>query len=149
MLSVRRMEQGQNLLETAVSLFWQVADILTGIAGPAEAWLRTAMARLGVPPELQTVALVAGAVALGLAVLRALGGLLRVALVLALVAVAVQALGSHDRAAPPARRVQAGTPLVVEYSKCSTVSGCTTGWMACAAIAASLNPCRISLSLPG
>jgi hypothetical protein len=42
-----------------------------------------------------------------------------------------------------------GTPFVVEYSKCSAVSGNTMGWMACAAIAASLNPCKISFSFPG
>ena len=148
------MEQGQNLLDTATALFWQIAHILTSIAGPAETWLRASMRRLGVPPELQTALLVAGAVGLGLTVLRAMGGLLRVVLVLALVALAVQALGSHNRPTPPARRLQAtasaaGTPLLVEYSKCSTASGCTIGWMACAAIAASLNPCRISLSLPG
>ncbi len=47
------------------------------------------------------------------------------------------------------RHEAAGTPLLVLYSKCSAVSGCTIGWMAWAAIAASLNPCRISLSLPG
>ena len=41
------------------------------------------------------------------------------------------------------------TPLVVEYSKCSASPGNTRGWIACAAIAASEKPCRISLSLPG
>ena len=43
----------------------------------------------------------------------------------------------------------AGTPLLVEYSKCSAVPGCTMGWIAWAAMAPSLNPCRINLSLPG
>ncbi len=42
-----------------------------------------------------------------------------------------------------------GTPLLVEYSKCSAVSGYTIGWIACAAIAPSANPCRMSFSLPG
>lgn len=125
------MEQGRNLLDTATTLFWQIAQILISIAGPIEAWLRASMQRLHVPPELQTALLVAGAVALGLTVLRALGSLLRVAFVLALVILAVQAL-SHDRPAPPARRPQAaalaaGTPLLVEYSKCSATSGCTMG----------------------
>ena len=57
-----------------------------------------------------------------------------------------------EKAARPGRfhaAEAAGTPLLVEYSKCSAVSGCTIGWIACAAIAASLKPCRISLSLPG
>ena len=126
------MERDQNLLDTATALFWQVIQVLAGIAGPVETWLRAVMQRLHVPPELQTALLVAGAVALGFTVLRALGGLLRVALVLALVILAVQALRSHDRPAPPARRPQAaafaaGTPLLVEYSKCSTASGCTMG----------------------
>ena len=43
----------------------------------------------------------------------------------------------------------AGTPLLVLYSKCSASPGKTRGWMACAAIAASEKPCRISFSLPG
>ena len=38
--------------------------------------------------------------------------------------------------------------MVVEYSKCSAWFGRARGKIACAAIAASLNPCRISLSLP-
>jgi hypothetical protein len=42
-----------------------------------------------------------------------------------------------------------GTPLVVEYSKCKASPGWTTPKIACAATAASLNPCRISLSFPG
>ena len=148
LLSVRPMEQERTILETAILLFRQIADALIGLAGPAEAWLRAAMEQLGVPPDLRTAVLVLGAVALGLAVLRALGGLLRIAVVLALLALVLNALGDRP-ARPPARQAQAGTPLVVEYSKCSTASGCTMGWMACAAIAASLNPCRISLSLPG
>jgi hypothetical protein len=43
----------------------------------------------------------------------------------------------------------AGTPFVVEYSKCSASPGWTSGWIACAAAAASAKPERISLSLPG
>ncbi len=43
----------------------------------------------------------------------------------------------------------AGTPLVVEYSKCSASLGRARGKIACAAMAASLNPWRMSLSLPG
>src|SRR6185312_1289721 len=42
-----------------------------------------------------------------------------------------------------------GTPFVVEYSKCSASPAWTSGKMACAAIAASANPERMSLSLPG
>jgi hypothetical protein len=47
------------------------------------------------------------------------------------------------------RAVYAGRPLLVEYSKCSAWPGWTMGKIACAATAASLNPCRISFSLPG
>lgn len=43
----------------------------------------------------------------------------------------------------------AGTPFVVEYSKWSASPGWTSGWMACAAIAASEKPHRMSFSLPG
>ena len=121
------MNDGRHLIETALALLWRAADGLLGIVAPAELWLRAAMGRLGVPADLQTGLLLVGALALLLGVFRALGGLLRIALVLALLALAVQALGSHGSDAPPPRQVQAGTPLVVEYSKCSTVSGCTMG----------------------
>ena len=42
-----------------------------------------------------------------------------------------------------------GTPLVVEYSKCKASPGRTTPKIACAAIAASLNPSSISFNFPG
>ncbi len=48
-----------------------------------------------------------------------------------------------------ARHQRPGTPFVVEYSKCSASPGWTSGWIACAASAASAKPDRISLSLPG
>ena len=89
------MEQERTILETAILLFRQIADALIGLAGPAEAWLRAAMEQLGVPPDLRTAVLVLGAVALGLAVLRALGGLLRIAVVLALLALVLNALGDR------------------------------------------------------
>lgn len=54
-----------------------------------------------------------------------------------------RAMASRPGAQPP------GTPLLVEYSKCSASPGKTRGWIACAAIAASLKPCRISFSFPG
>ena len=42
-----------------------------------------------------------------------------------------------------------GRPFVVEYSKCNASPGWTSGWIACAASAASAKPDRISLSFPG
>ncbi len=91
------------------------------------------MGQLGVPHALQTAVLVVGALLLALAAFRLLGWALRILLILFLVALAVQAFGPARRSAAPVRhthaaeRQAAGTPLVVEYSKCSATSGCTSG----------------------
>ena len=52
-------------------------------------------------------------------------------------------------AVDPKQAYAVGMPFVVEYSKCSASPGCTMPKIACAAMAASLKPCRISFSLPG
>ena len=56
---------------------------------------------------------------------------------------------NHSRRTEHHPHYPAGTPVVVEYSKCSASPGRTIGKIACAAVAASLKPCRISFSLPG
>lgn len=127
------MDQARQLLDTALSLLWQAVGFVLGITAVVEAWLRVHMSQLGVPPTLQTAVLVVGALLLVLGALRLLGFALRVLLVLFLVALAVQAFGPAARRPAPLRqtgameRQAAGTPLVVEYSKCSATSGCTIG----------------------
>jgi hypothetical protein len=66
------------LLNALESLFRLVLAGFTGL----EAWLRTQLVALGVPPRMETVILIAAAVALVLIALRAFGGLIRVLLVL-------------------------------------------------------------------
>lgn len=127
------MDQARQILDTALALLARVADAAFGLLAVIEAWLRLHMGQLGVPPALQTALLVVGALLLVLAALRLLGWALRILLVLFLVALAVQAFGPARRPAAPVRhtgaieRQAAGTPLVVEYSKCSATSGCTIG----------------------
>lgn len=127
------MDQARQLLDTALALLWQAVGVVLGLINPVEAWLRLHMGQLGVPPALQTVMLVVGALLLVLAALRLLGWALRILLILFLVALAVQALAPARQPAAPVRHTQtierqaAGTPLVVEYSKCSATSGCTSG----------------------
>jgi len=65
--------------------------ILAGIVA-IELWLRAQLTLLGLPASIQTVLLVALAAALILAALRLFGGLIRVAVVLILLLVAIHVL---------------------------------------------------------
>ena len=127
------MDQARQILDAALALLWQAVGFVLSVIVPVEAWLRLHMGQLGIPPALQTAVLVVGALLLVLAALRLLGWALRILLVLFLVALAVQAFAPARRPAAPVRQTQAverqaaGTPFVVEYSKCSATSGCTIG----------------------
>ena len=127
------MDQTRQILDSALALIARAAGAALGQLAAVEAWLRLQMAQLGVPSAVQTAVLVAGALLLFLAAFRLLGFALRVLLLLCVIALAVQAFGPVRRPAAPVRhtgaveRQAAGTPLVVEYSKCSATSGCTSG----------------------
>ena len=86
------MDQGRQVLDAVFAFFSSVLGAVLPLVGQTEVWLRGQMASLGVPPELQTAAVLAVVVLLLLTVLRVLGGLLRVALVVVLIALVVQAL---------------------------------------------------------
>lgn len=91
------MDQGRQALDAVFAFLSSVLGALLPLVGQTETWLRGQMAALGVPPELQTAAVLAVAVLLLLTVLRALGGLLRIAVVVVLIALVVQALAPQER----------------------------------------------------
>lgn len=91
------MDQGRQVLDAVFTFLSSVLGALLPLVGQTETWLRGQMAALGVPPELQTAAVLAVAVLLLLTVLRVLGGLLRIALVTVLIALVVQALAPPER----------------------------------------------------
>src|SRR5690348_4104405 len=76
----------------AVAPSRQLGDLAVSGLTVIELWLRGQLTTLGLPAELQTVLMLALAALLVVAVIRVLGGLLRVAVLLVLLLVAVRAL---------------------------------------------------------
>lgn len=91
------MDQGRQVLDAALAFLSSALGVVLPLIGQTEAWLRGQMAALGVPPQLQTAAVLAVVALLLLGVFRVLGGLVRVALVVALIALVVQALVTVQR----------------------------------------------------
>lgn len=83
------MSQFQTAIDTLLRLLTEfgvaVASILTGF----ELWLRGVLEQIGVPHTLQTVVLLAVAVVLVLGSLRLFGGLIRIAVILILLLIAI------------------------------------------------------------
>ncbi len=83
------MSQLQTAIDTLLRLLTEfglaVASILTGF----ELWLREVLQQFGVPHTLQTVLLLAVAALLVLGSLRLFGGIIRIAVILILVLVAI------------------------------------------------------------
>lgn len=117
------MDQGRQVLDTALAFLSSALGVVLPLIGQTEAWLRGQMAVLGVPPGLQTAAVLAVAALLLLTVLRVLGGLVRVALVVALIVLVVQVLASAERPTGPSLR-QTGpqAPSAVSDGPCQRCS---------------------------
>ncbi len=83
------MSQLQTAIDTLLQLLTAfglaLASILTGV----ELWLRGVLQQFGVPHTLQTVLLLAVAVLLVLGSLRLFGGVIRIAVILILVLIAI------------------------------------------------------------
>ena len=79
-------------LQTLLQLLAHLGDlVLAGIVA-IEVWLRAQLTQAGVPPPIQTALLIALAVLLILAALRLFGGLIRVAVILILLLIAIHVL---------------------------------------------------------
>jgi hypothetical protein len=77
-----------NLLQFLIRL----GDLIVGVIVTIELWLRAQLMQLGVSPPVQTVILIALAAVLILGSLRLFGGLIRVAVVLILILIAIHIL---------------------------------------------------------
>jgi hypothetical protein len=77
-----------NLLQFLIRL----GDLIVGVIVTIELWLRAQLMQLGVAPPVQTAILIALAVVLILGSLRLFGGLIRVAVVLILILIAIHIL---------------------------------------------------------
>jgi hypothetical protein len=79
-------------LETALHLLVQLGDLVLAGLVALELWLRDGLTQLDVPRPIQTVLLVAMAALLIVAALRLFGGLIRVAVIVVLVLIAIHVL---------------------------------------------------------
>lgn len=77
------MGQFQQELRDASFLAWAFLDLVLAWIAYAAQWLRGVLAEAGLPPMLQTALLACVAVLLGVGVLRAMGGLLRLLILVA------------------------------------------------------------------
>jgi hypothetical protein len=80
------------VINSLLQLLIQLGNVIVGWIVILETWLRTQLAQYGVDPRLQTVILLAFAVVLILGSLRLFGGLIRVAVVLVLILIALHVL---------------------------------------------------------
>jgi hypothetical protein len=79
----------QNAIDTLLKLLTQLGVAVAAILTALELWLRGELQQLGLPHMVQTVILLAVAALLVLGSLRLFGGLVRVAVVLILVLIAI------------------------------------------------------------
>lgn len=77
------------VLNTLLQLLIQLGNLIVAAIVAIELWLRAVLGQAGLPPMVQTVILVALAVLLIVGSLRLFGGLIRVAVVLVLLLIAV------------------------------------------------------------
>ncbi len=86
------MESFTQLINRLLRIVITVGNIVLAGIVAIELWMRGQLAQLGVPKTLQTVLLATVAILLIVASLRIFGGLIRVALVLILVLIALHIL---------------------------------------------------------
>jgi len=76
-------------INSLLQLLIRIGDLIMAGLLAVELWLRGQLAELGLPPAFQTLIMLAFAVLLILASLRLLGGLIRAAIILVLVLMAI------------------------------------------------------------
>ncbi len=86
------MDSLNHAVEVLLHLVIQAGNLIVAGIIAIELWMRAQLATLGLPPDIQTVLLVALAVLLIVAALRLFGGLIRVAVVLVVVLIAIHVL---------------------------------------------------------
>lgn len=83
------MNSFQHVINTLLQLLVHFGDLVTAAIVAIELWLRSELQQFGLPRSIQTVILVALAVLLIVGALRLFGGLIRVAVVLVLLLIAI------------------------------------------------------------
>jgi hypothetical protein len=81
-----------NVIHGLLQLLIQLGDLIVGWIVLLEMWLRGQLTHFGVDPQIQTVILLVLAVVLIVGALRLFGGLIRVAVVLVLLLIAIHIL---------------------------------------------------------
>jgi hypothetical protein len=80
------------IINSLLQFLIRLGDLIVGVIVTIELWLRAQLMQLGVAPPVQTAILIALAVVLILGSLRLFGGLIRVAVVLILILIAIHIL---------------------------------------------------------
>ena len=83
------MNSASNFVRSLLDLLISLGNIVVAALITVEVWLRAQLAQFGLPPPIQTAILVAVAVLLIIGALRLFGGLIRVAVVLVLILIAI------------------------------------------------------------
>ena len=86
------MDSFKHVIDSLLQLLVQLGNIIVGWIVIIEDALRHQLMQLGVAPQLQTIILLAVAVILILGALKLFGGLIRVAVVLVLLLIAIHVL---------------------------------------------------------
>ena len=91
------MEMVDRAFRDVLVLLSQAVDFFVAILVQLEIWLRSPLNTLGIPPKIQAIIMIFGAVALLVAVLKLFGGVVRVLLVAFLVCLAIHLLSVQLR----------------------------------------------------
>ena len=83
------MDSFAHIINSLLQLLIRLGDIIVGGIVTLELWMRGQLSELGLAPPVQTVVMVAIAVVLILAAFKLFGGLIRVAVVLVLLLIAL------------------------------------------------------------
>ena len=86
------MDTVNHVLESLLGLITLLGGLIVDAIVAVETWLRGFLGSLGVPPNIQTVLLIAVAVVLILAVFRLFGGLIRAAIIIILLLIVIHVL---------------------------------------------------------
>jgi hypothetical protein len=83
------MDSFAHLIRSLLDLLIELGNIIVAALITVEVWLRAQLTQFGLPPVIQTVILIAFAALLIIGSLRLFGGLIRVAVVLVLILIAI------------------------------------------------------------
>ncbi len=86
------MDSVKQALELVLQILVRLGDFVVGAILAVEVWLRGRLGAMGAPPEVQTAILIAVAILLILMAFRLFGGLVRIAVVVVLLLIAMHVL---------------------------------------------------------